>query len=111
MLECGHKFHERCFVEWLKSQDKCPICRIRIKYNKAKKENKENKSDEEAIKFLQFDNDYKIDNIVDDIVHVQKDAYPHLINEAQEKIIISNYKKEEKAENNSFLNDEENELF
>ena len=108
LLECGHKFHERCMVEWLKSQNECPICRISIKYNKTKKENK---NDEETINFLQFDNNYKVDDIVDDIVHVQKDAYPHLINEAQEKRIVYNYKEEEKNQNNSYLNDKDNELF
>ena len=108
LLECGHKFHERCIVEWQKTQNECPICRISIKYNKTKKENKSN---EETISFLQFDNDYKVDNIVDDIVHVQKDSYPHLINEAQEKRIVYNYKEEEKAENSSYLNDKDNELF
>jgi len=112
LLECGHKFHERCIIQWLKTQNKCPICRISIKYEENNiKPKKENKSDEEAINFLSFDNDYKVDNIVDDIVHVQKDAYPHLISEAQEKKIISNYREEENAENNSYLNDKDNELF
>ena len=112
ILECGHKFHERCFIEWSKSQNKCPICRISIKYEKNDKKTKnENKNDEETIKFLDFDNYFKVDDIIDDIVHVQKDAYPHLINEAQEKRIAFNYKEEKNAENSSYLIDKDNELF
>lgn len=26
-LPCGHGFHEKCVDQWLKSNDKCPICR------------------------------------------------------------------------------------
>ena len=34
VLECGHKFHEKCINEWMKKQNKCPICRNEQKYGK-----------------------------------------------------------------------------
>ena len=34
VLECGHKFHEKCIIEWMKKQNKCPICRNEQKYDK-----------------------------------------------------------------------------
>ena len=30
MLQCGHKFHGECISQWLRSNQTCPICRIRI---------------------------------------------------------------------------------
>ncbi len=30
MLLCGHKFHGECISQWLRSNQTCPICRIRI---------------------------------------------------------------------------------
>lgn len=26
-LVCGHSFHDTCIIEWLKTNDTCPICR------------------------------------------------------------------------------------
>jgi len=31
MLECGHKFHKNCILEWLKNGSNCPLCRKSIK--------------------------------------------------------------------------------
>jgi len=28
--ECGHSFHKECIVSWLKMQNKCPICSVKI---------------------------------------------------------------------------------
>jgi hypothetical protein len=30
MLPCDHKFHRKCISQWLRSNQTCPICRIRI---------------------------------------------------------------------------------
>lgn len=30
MLPCGHKFHNSCIVQWLNTQQTCPICRHNI---------------------------------------------------------------------------------
>lgn len=30
MLACDHKFHRKCISQWLRSNQTCPICRIRI---------------------------------------------------------------------------------
>ncbi len=27
ILPCGHKFHNSCIVQWLNTQQTCPICR------------------------------------------------------------------------------------
>ena len=29
-LECGHNFHDKCIKDWLKKQNKCPLCRTHI---------------------------------------------------------------------------------
>lgn len=30
MLPCGHKFHNSCIVQWLNTQQTCPICRHNV---------------------------------------------------------------------------------
>ena len=30
MLLCGHKFHQDCVSIWLRTNQTCPICRIRV---------------------------------------------------------------------------------
>jgi hypothetical protein len=27
---CGHHFHDKCIIEWLKQNNKCPLCRGEI---------------------------------------------------------------------------------
>eukprot|EP01084_Bolivina_argentea_P228463 385857_1 len=27
-LECGHKFHRKCLIEWVESNQTCPLCRM-----------------------------------------------------------------------------------
>jgi hypothetical protein len=29
-LDCGHKFHENCLVDWLEKKSNCPICRAQV---------------------------------------------------------------------------------
>ena len=29
-LECGHKFHDKCILEWCKNSLSCPMCRCNI---------------------------------------------------------------------------------
>jgi hypothetical protein len=29
-LECGHRFHSKCGVEWLKKHNSCPLCRGKV---------------------------------------------------------------------------------
>ena len=31
ILECEHKFHEKCIIKWLKKHNRCPICRREVK--------------------------------------------------------------------------------
>jgi len=30
MLPCGHMFHDKCVVSWLKSNNTCPVCRFEL---------------------------------------------------------------------------------
>jgi hypothetical protein len=30
ILQCSHKFHSQCISIWLRTNQTCPICRIRI---------------------------------------------------------------------------------
>ena len=106
ILECGHQFHEKCIIEWVKTQNKCPICRIIIKYDNDNKKLREREfSDNERIGLLNNHNSSSIilDDIISDLINIQRDAYPHQINEGQGKRIIS-YCKEEKCDN-YFTND------
>jgi hypothetical protein len=32
ILNCNHAFHKQCVLEWMKLQQKCPICRNNTKY-------------------------------------------------------------------------------
>ena len=34
ILECGHKFHDKCIKNWMKIKKTCPICRKKIKIKK-----------------------------------------------------------------------------
>ena len=39
VLECGHKFHRKCISDWIKKEEKCPLCKI--KFDIKEKDNKE----------------------------------------------------------------------
>ena len=34
VLECEHKFHEKCIIKWLQKHNRCPICRREVKFDK-----------------------------------------------------------------------------
>lgn len=38
VLECGHKYHRKCISDWVKKEEKCPLCKIKID-NKGKDNN------------------------------------------------------------------------
>ena len=45
-IECGHYFHEKCIVHWLKMRNTCPVCRHELEsndpnYEKRKHSNRE----------------------------------------------------------------------
>ena len=109
ILECGHKFHEKCIIEWLKTQNQCPICRISIKYDN--KINKKNENISEGSELIHFDNiSLSIDDVINDLIYVQRDAFPHQISQDQGNRIISNYNEEknEKSNNNYYYDDNNN---
>ena len=109
ILECGHKFHEKCIIEWLKTQNQCPICRINIKYDN--KINKKNENISEGSELIHFDNiSLSIDDVINDLIYVQRDAFPHQISQDQGNRIISNYNEEknEKSNNNYYYDDNNN---
>ena len=31
-LQCGHKFHRDCILEWAKNHNNCPMCRLKIMF-------------------------------------------------------------------------------
>lgn len=72
-LNCGHKFHKECIMEWLKNHNTCPLCRdkmIIINYLK-------NKVDRPKI-YRFTKNKYKFFKINDELI---KNAYGQLINQ------------------------------
>ena len=77
VLECGHRFHEKCIIEWLKKHNICPICRVKQKIGN---DDDYNKNYESRL----LGDDYNF------IIDVQTDAYPQEITEAEGSRIISN---------------------
>ena len=77
VLECGHRFHEKCIIEWLKKHNICPICRVKQKIGN---DDDYNKNYESRI----LGDNYNF------IIDVQTDAYPQEITEAEGSRIISN---------------------
>ena len=75
VLECGHRFHEKCIIEWLKKHNICPICRVKQKIGN----DDNNKNYESRL----LGDDYNF------IIDVQTDAYPQEITVAEGNRIIS----------------------
>ena len=90
ILDCGHRFHDKCIIEWLKKHDKCPLCRIKVKFDNNNNENQNNFS-------RNLEDDYNF------IVDIQSDAYPDEINYRNRNRIISSFERTEK--NSSSNND------
>jgi len=76
ILECGHRFHEKCIIEWLKKHNICPICRVKQKIGN---DDDNNKNYESRL----LGDDYNF------IIDVQTDAYPQEITLAEGNRIIS----------------------
>ena len=96
-LECGHQFHEKCIVEWLKKNDKCPLCRIKMKLDRSYNNYSVNSN-----------YSYSIYDIDVDIVDIQRDAYPGELSESQGKRIISDYNKSNRDRDNDRDSDFDN---
>ena len=88
ILECRHKYHETCLRFWMKTKNKCPLCEIKEK-NKMDNNN-------EKHRLLKSDLNCCLNDYVNEIVYIQREAFPHLINEAQGIRIITNYRDEQK---------------
>ena len=59
---CGHIFHEDCIREWLKTHDKCPVCRRSLQNdgeNKVEASIEEIQQEKERIESLHITNDRK----------------------------------------------------
>ena len=79
VLDCGHKFHEKCIVEWLKKHNKCPICRIDVKFDNNNNCN-----------FTNYQSSTVLDrNNYEFVIDIQSDFYPDEINETQRSRISS----------------------
>lgn len=95
ILKCGHKFHTNCINEWFKHQEKCPLCKISVNFEK-----KFNKNTKVPLKKL---TDNRIDlgkfyliEIIKEFLDIQREAFPHEINELQCNRIAKNHTVKEK---------------
>ena len=79
VLECGHKFHDNCIINWLKKNNNCPICRINLNL-----ENNQNQSSDYQNNILLGN-----DNFVGNLIEIQEDAYGDDINGTQRSRIFS----------------------
>ena len=79
VLDCGHRFHEKCIVEWLKKHAKCPICRINVNFD-----GNQNSTQDQNSTVLNNNNFHFF-------IDIQTDYYPDEINEAQRRRIISDF--------------------
>ena len=94
-LECNHKFHEKCINDWLKTNKKCPLCDIKEKHI--------SRNDNENNRLLSGGEHNYLNNYINDIVYIQRNAFPHLINEAQGNRIISDFIEEQKNEFENYI--------
>jgi len=81
VLECGHKFHDNCIINWLKKNNKCPICRINLNLG----DNQNKSSDYDYQNNILLGNDNFVGNLID----IQEDVYGDEINGTQRSRIFS----------------------
>ena len=114
ILVCGHKFHEKCIIKFLKVKNKCPICLINIKYDKNMNRKNRN-NDRQTRESIDFVNEISlVDDVICDIIYIQRNVFPHLINQSQGNRIISTYIDEKMVKNNNVIdydNDKNNNFF
>ena len=91
VLDCGHRFHDKCIIEWLKKHDKCPICRIQVKFD-----NNNNGTQHNFSRILEDDYTFIID--------IQSDVYPDEINYRNRNRIVTSFEGSE----SSFCRDNNN---
>ena len=77
ILDCGHRFHDRCIIEWLKKHSQCPICRVQVKF--------EGSNDNIPNFSRNLQDDYTF------IIDIQSEAYPDEINYRRRNRIISSF--------------------
>ena len=67
ILECGHKFHRKCIVDWLKKKENCPMCRMKFDIKGNSSNNNKGSSS--------FGNNTNINfrNILNEILRIQSD--------------------------------------
>ena len=71
LLECGHKYHKKCISDWIKKDQKCPLCKAKI--DNKEKENNENKT--RVDKYIIFN------NVLTEILRIQDNK--NLLNEVE----------------------------
>jgi hypothetical protein len=71
LLECGHKYHKKCISDWIKKDQKCPLCKAKI--DNKEKENNENKT--RVDKYIIFN------NVLTEILRIQENK--NLLNEVE----------------------------
>ena len=77
ILDCGHRFHDRCIIEWLKKHSQCPICRVQVRF--------EGSNDTIPNFSRNLQDDYTF------IIDIQSEAYPEEINYRRRNRIISSF--------------------
>ena len=71
LLDCGHKYHKKCISDWIKKDQKCPLCKAKI--DNKEKENNESKT--RVDKYIIFN------NVLTEILRIQENK--NLLNEVE----------------------------
>ena len=92
VLECGHKFHTKCIANWLRKEQKCPICRMKfdIKENDDNNYYEYSQRNRNSINFV---------NMLSEILRVQSDI--NMLNENEIHRIRSRYYPSNRNNSNS----------
>ena len=95
ILNCGHKFHTNCINDWFKHQEKCPLCKMCKNFEQ--KFNKSTKMPLNKISDNRIDIEkYYLNEVIKEFVDMQREAFPHEINEQQCIRIVKNHTVKEK---------------